>query len=227
MPVKKRVDKRRAQITDLTWRYLNDDIGSEDELTESERFELFILDCDLYNAESGYSTFDLWSKYKDEIINKWIKKKPGTRPHLWWQFDAPKISEKTFTWFKYHGSGQHLIGKQYEPRKRLGGVGTPAHEVLCVGSFDLGIPTMWVSQWNTDYYNGRAVDIHGKVIDSGFKEGDFIGVPIDPNDLPFFESQASYLKRHTLHLPGERKHLTKKDFEPEVVNINEVMNDDG
>jgi hypothetical protein len=76
-------------------------------------------------------------------------------------------------------------GKLAEPRKRLGGVGTPSHEAYdIVPLYSLGIPNLWVE--------------------------------IDPENPPIFESQAAYLERHGLFLPGERKRLTRRDFEPET-----------
>ncbi len=41
--------------------------------------------------------------------------------------------------------------------------------------------------------------------------------PFDPADPPRYESQAAYLRRHKLFLPGEEKRLTPADFEPEMV----------
>jgi hypothetical protein len=67
-----------------------------------------------------------------------------------------------------------------------------------------------------EYYTGTARDIHGSLINPK-PSGTFEGVAIDPGDPPVFESQASYLERHGLFLPGERKRLKKEDFEPEVV----------
>ena len=75
----------------------------------------------------------------------------------------------------------------------------------------------FVSQWQEDYYNGRSKDIHGERIGTDYKEGDFSGVAIDPEDPPRYESQATYLKRLDLLLPGELKRLTSADFEPELV----------
>jgi hypothetical protein len=43
------------------------------------------------------------------------------------------------------------------------------------------------------------------------------GVAIDPDNPPIYESQASYLERHGLFLPGERRRLKPADFEPERV----------
>ena len=40
---------------------------------------------------------------------------------------------------------------------------------------------------------------------------------VDPDDRPSFESQAAYLKRLKLLLPGEEKRLTPDDFTPEKI----------
>jgi len=45
-------------------------------------------------------------------------------------------------------------------------------------------------------------------------------VPVDPNDPPTFESQAAYLKRLGLLLPGEEKRLAPKAFAPERIEPN-------
>jgi hypothetical protein len=44
-------------------------------------------------------------------------------------------------------------------------------------------------------------------------------VGLDPKDPPRFESQAHYLRRHGLFLPGEEKKLTAADFEHQQVDI--------
>ena len=42
-------------------------------------------------------------------------------------------------------------------------------------------------------------------------------VAVDPDDPPSFESQAAYLKRLGLLLPGEEKRLVRHDFAPEAI----------
>jgi hypothetical protein len=42
-------------------------------------------------------------------------------------------------------------------------------------------------------------------------------IDIDRDDMPLFESEATYLKRHGLLFPGEAKRLMKEDWEPEPV----------
>jgi hypothetical protein len=86
-----------------------------------------------------------------------------------------------------------------EPRQRLGGIGTTQREAgLAIGlSYSLGIPRGWISTADVARW-GR-------------------GVAIDPDDPPTFESEASYLQRHCLLFPGEKRRLKPADFEPEQV----------
>jgi hypothetical protein len=77
------------------------------------------------------------------------------------------------------------------------------------------IPTIWITKRDVMYFSGTAVDIHGAPIGDDLRE--FEGIAIDPDDLLIFESEATYLDRHGLFLPGERKRLTKEDWEPEPI----------
>jgi len=134
-----------------------------------------------------------WRKIRQQVVKDWVRETSGCRPWGWWLFDAP------------------------EPRRRLGGTGTPAHEVLNQKpSYWFGLPDDWVTQFDVEFYNGRAKDIHGNIIPTPFKDGDFSGQAIDPEDPPIFESQAAYLKRHNLFLPGEEELQRPESFEPEV-----------
>ena len=45
---------------------------------------------------------DLWEIYRDEIMERWTEKYPGTRPWAWWAFDAPK-RESDAAWLKRKG----------------------------------------------------------------------------------------------------------------------------
>jgi hypothetical protein len=137
----------------------------------------------------------LWGEHRDEVLAEWIAEAPGTRPWAWWQLEAP------------------------EPRRRLGGIGTekwvglPAHAPV----YAFGIPAAWTDEWETRYYSGRAVDIHGQPIGQEFRGHDFRGVAIDPDDPPRFESEAAYLDRHGLLAADERADLPAEAFEPELV----------
>jgi hypothetical protein len=156
-----------------------------EELSEDAESWLHGEECGFFRFKGKEELAALWAEHGHRIVAEHIAMYPGQRPRLWWQYDAP------------------------EPRKRLGGIGTPCHE--CLGyapNFIFGIPAAWISQWDVEYYTGT-----GTARDLGT----FNGVAIDPNDPPVYESQTGYLERHGLLLSGERKRLTKEDFEPEAL----------
>ena len=122
----------------------------------------------------------LWTQHSERIVAEHVALYPGTRPARWWQHESR------------------------EPRRRLGGTGTPASDVLAYKPmYSYGLPVIWISQWQVRYYSGTAVDIHGSPI--GGEVSIFKGVAIDPNDPPTFESEAAYLKRLGLFLAGEER----------------------
>jgi hypothetical protein len=112
------------------------------------------------------------------------------------------------------------VGGRYDspdPRQRLGGIGTPASEVLAYKPiYSFGLPSIFITDWQVKYYSGIAVDIHGAPVGDLYPR-EFKGVAIDPNDPPTFESQPAYLKRHGLLLPGEERRLRKADWDAEAV----------
>lgn len=155
-------------------------------------------DRELNNAFRHFVSDDerraAWNEVRDEILTEWIITAPGTRSIHWWKFDAPRQPVGNFDDCYYDG-------KLPEPRRRLGGVGTVAHEVLnYVPAYSFGIPNSWVSQADVEHYSP-----------------DFAGVAIDPEDPPEFESSATYLDRLGLLLPGEKRRIRKADWESEVV----------
>lgn len=118
-----------------------------------------------------------WGQLRDEIVASWAEQRPGTRPTAWWRFDAS------------------------EPRRRVGGTGQAAFEVLAdAEAYEMGIPISWVEPWHVDLYGPH-----------------FAGKPIDPSDPPAFEAQSTYLQRLGLALPGELERLTPADFLPEFI----------
>ncbi|MRR56121.1 MAG: hypothetical protein EG822_16750 [Deltaproteobacteria bacterium] len=169
---------------------------------------------------------ELWGTHRDALLTEWIKNNPCSRPWYWWVEEAPKEIIPGFENPEDHS----LYPEYYERsayqarRERLGGTGTPAYEVLAYGpAFDMGIPHPWVTKFDEDYYNGRAVDIHGNIIQTNYKEGHFKGKAIDPNDPPTFESEAAYLSRHGLLTKEEKAYLKKHPelLEPEAVIFDE------
>lgn len=197
----------RSKIPDISpteWACLNDEPMPEG----YNRWEQFILARPQLRDEVCR---DLWSHYREIVLAEWCRSKPGARPSYWWVFDAPRLPEDQ------HGdyAGSYLAKWLIAPRLRLGGKGTPKHEVLCYApSFGYGIPERWVDDWEIEYYNGRAVDVYDAPIGQNYSEGDFVAQHFDPNDPPRYESQAAYLKRHGLLMPGEARRIKPSQFLP-------------
>ncbi len=164
----------------------------DEPLTEEQRtgWELYCLQ---YGPCVEMPTLeDLWRLHGEAIIAEWAEAHPGQRPTCWWKWSAPVCDD---------GIPVDRPRTYIEPtvRLRLGGTGTywkgwPCH---------LGIPIQWHSEWEVEYYNGRAVDVHGKPIGTTFHDGHFKGAVPDPNDMPVYESQAVFLARLVLLLEGE------------------------
>ena len=192
------------QLSETAWAMLNDlPLPADDGHGGWEHY------CLEYGGCLTPSLQELWAEMGEGIVAEWVAKRPGTRPSCWWQWSAPRADDHC-----------HRPGGMPVPRLRLGGIGTPRSEVLnIVPRLHFGLPIDWVSAWEADYYNGRALDIHGNRIGTGYEEGHFKGVPPDPNDPPCYESQAAYLKRHGLLLPGEPKRLSAQDFQPDCVPV--------
>jgi hypothetical protein len=188
----------RSQLSDLEWRFL------KDEQMPENNFEAMFLE---YNHEG--KTGALWQLHRETVLVEHVNEFPGTRPNCWWDYSAPRSPVGT-----YPGAGYD--GELPEPRLRLGGTGTPAHEVLNYKPcFSFGIPTLWVSESDVDYYNRKGLFAH--VARNPNSAGPFKGVAIDSDDPPLYESEASYLDRLGLFLHGEKKRLKKADYEPETM----------
>jgi len=201
------------EISDEVLAYLSDNLlGAE---LEKPSLDLFLLRGD------DKATKSLWEEHKAAIMAAWIRERPGTRPSQWWRWDAPRISQESIASLGRGATVAQLHQNDFcEPRKRLGGTGTPNYEVLNYWPhLDKGIPDSWVSADDASYYNGRSRDIHGNPVGIEYKEGRFTGRAIDSRDPPTFESEAQYLKRHGLFAPGEERRLPKDAFEPEVVQF--------
>jgi hypothetical protein len=207
---RKRVSRKIAKtpLSDYLRAYLETGQDITTDLLGRAKAEIFML------RKGGDRLHKAWALHRDAILPGWIRENPCTRPWTWWVCDAPQEPVKC-----------HVdAGIEEAQRKRLGGIGTPTFEVLSCGlGFPFGIPTSWIDQWECDYYNGRAKDIHGKPIDQEFKERDFDGVAFDENDPPTFESEAVYLQRHGFLSDTEKAYLEKHPglLEPEKVEFEE------
>ena len=208
---------RQTQDSDLTqneWAFLTDQDWPEPQ----KKWEVWALRADAMSFRAGrQSVAELWTAYGDEVLAEWIEEHPGTRPSLWWRFDAPRASREQWPHVCYDAASPSA-----QLRRRLGGVGTPCHEALAyILYLDHGVPAHWVSQAQSDLYNGRRKDTTGRVILAEYKDGDFPWPGVDPDNPPIYESEAAYLQHHALFAPGERERLTPDDFEPETIPLPE------
>jgi hypothetical protein len=135
----------------------------------------------------------LWLDNRDDIIDEHVAEFPGTRPQRFWEYDAK------------------------EPRLRLGGIGTPDFEALNIKPrYKCGIPHSFIDESDVSYFNRTGA--FKDAAPNPNKSGPFQGVAVDPDEPPTYESEASYLDRLGLFLPGEKRRLKATDFEPHVVS---------
>ena len=165
------------QMSETAWAMLNDlPLPADDGAGGWERY------CLEYGLGIDRPTLrDLWAEFGEGIVAEWVAERPGSRPSCWWKWSAPRADE----W-------QDVREGLPLPRQRLGGIGTPKSDVLCiVPTLHLGLPVSWVSAWEADYYNGRALDVHGNRIGSDYKEGHFEGCRQTPVTRP--DTKAEHL----------------------------------
>jgi hypothetical protein len=210
-PRRARSRVRYSNLTELEWAFLNDAVAHGDDPAEfgGSRLALWSLEFNFETGTGRSVTKELWDAHGAAVVERWAVEKPGTRPRQWWNFDAPRCDLKSY-------STDHTLpdGRRWaEPRRRLGGTGTPLHEIAAyVPSFSFGIPNTWFEL--SDKPAGLQ---RGDLLEAHYAEMARRGAPIDPDDPPVFEAQATYLERHGLLLPGERQRLTDEDFTPEKV----------
>lgn len=97
MPVRKRVDRRRAPLDLEQSAILRDEPRPEG----ANPFYFLRLEKDLFNEVE-----DLWKSHRDDILAEYVAKHPGTRPTLWWKYDAPGEpdgSETEAAYLQRHG----------------------------------------------------------------------------------------------------------------------------
>ena len=188
------VRKRRSiEVSDREFAYLSDDPDYE----SREGDQMAMLDL-LYPTGGADKYKRTWDAVRDEILGWWPERHPGTRPRAWWTLEAPRWDDPWDDCW-YHGTFA-------EPRRRLGGTGTPQHCALNYKpEFELGIPDSFIDSGTLAYYAE-----HGK--NGGLENMDHPDEPVgafDPDNPPQYESQARYLWDRDLLEPEERKAVEK------------------
>lgn len=121
-----RTRTRRETIDPTHWAILTDTLSP----TDANPFTA--LDAESYDVMRL-----LWEDHRAGILADWIKTKPGTRPVMWWRYDAPRLDpEKLGRW-----SRTVVAPRLIETRRKLRGEGKPLHEALAYApAHHYGIP---------------------------------------------------------------------------------------
>ena len=163
----------------------------------------------------------VWRAVRARVLADWIQRTPGTRPWIWWEVDGPKWRLEHMPKRIAHSSAL-WVGRLCEPRRRLGGIGTPEYEVLNTWpSLPFGLPSVFVAAWAVDPTTGGAADVHGERIGTKYHEGHFSGLAIDPG-IRRATNHRPRTRRHGLMDAAERKRLPAEAFEPEIVRLGGV-----
>lgn len=125
---RQRKQRDKLEIPAGIWAFLNDEeIAAGDSQT---KYLIHTLE-----ADDGAELRKLWRRVRGELLEKWIRQKPGTRPRCWWRFEAPRATL---------GNSQHLVQAM---RRQISGAGRPSWETDR-GASDLpwlecGLPQTW------------------------------------------------------------------------------------
>jgi hypothetical protein len=202
MPTKRtRVIHQRKNMSNTALYYASDGLwGDPENLGKFEAFTYKSPTCCPDECR------DVWLAIRDELLPQWIQEYPGTRPSWWYLFD-PECPRITAADIQRHGwTGCYYTKDIPDLRRRLGGIGDPAYlHYSLVPDFDCGVPDRFVTAEDVEWHR---------------EEGEeFSGIPFDADDPPVYESQASYLDRHKLLTPAERRRLRAQDFKPVKVSL--------
>lgn len=128
MPVKKRADKRRGALSEAQWAFLTDNPWP----AGTGSIEKWILEFD--GGPIGKpSVQDLWRENRDQILAEYIVERPGTRPSLWWKYDAPRQAPGMFP-------NDELDGAYPQTRQRTNNA---RDQTSYAPLFTCGVPDEW------------------------------------------------------------------------------------
>src|ERR1019366_9844751 len=122
----------KLEIADCVWNYLCD-IPYKD-LDSETKFAIILLE-----AGDGEGLREVWNRARGECLGAWLKDHSGTRPAVWWRFDAPRLPFGTWP-------GCFWDGRLQEPRKQISGAGCDASAISAyMPTFELGLPSCWAA----------------------------------------------------------------------------------
>jgi hypothetical protein len=167
--------------------------GRRDEkLKVSKDWKLEYLKNGIEPRKPGLGWAEVYFTREEALKTLWSE----NRKHLVKQWRKAHPGKRPFGWWKYEAP---------EPRDRVRGIGAELHKCTPIGQvYEFGIPTMFLDDFHTEI-----VERCGKTL----ADYEFY----DDNNPPAYEAQATYLERHGLLTPDEKRRLKPKDFEPEFV----------
>jgi hypothetical protein len=136
------------------------------------------------------SEMELFVTAPENIREGWLTVRDG----LLEEWIASHPGTRPWAWWQYDAPELERV--------RLTGTGDDYSVLGGAQSYSFGVPDYWLDRDLVEYYR---------------RTGRFPHDGIDPDDPPTFESQATYLERHALFVPGERRRLTAAHFEPEAI----------
>ena len=74
--------RRQIEVAPVLWARLNDDPCPAD----THGFARVLY----YDYPRENVLRPPWEQHRAAILERWIKRRPGTRPSCWWRFDAPR-----------------------------------------------------------------------------------------------------------------------------------------
>jgi hypothetical protein len=99
--------------------------------TVAEKWETFVLQAwrpgRIMHDESR-SPRDLWDLLGRQVLSIWVQERPGTRPPMWWRFEAPEIAREPWMPIADSGGGAPHVPADQLSYLRRHGLLTPAEQ---------------------------------------------------------------------------------------------------
>ena len=91
MPRKRRAAKKRRRLALEVWElaFARDELRCTSNLPDGAN-PFQVLDLGYPQDSNATARREIWDRARDTVLPVWLRERPGTRPSLWWQFDAPE-----------------------------------------------------------------------------------------------------------------------------------------
>jgi hypothetical protein len=121
---------------------------------------------------------ETWEREKDELVREWAREHPGTRPFMWWKFDAPAPRRRERVDGKCHPH-DHALRKLHVAKSDNPDYWRRAYRL------HFGLPGIFIFPFDDDLYH------------------DWWNNLFRGKESQVFEPEWSFLVRHNLLLPED------------------------